>query len=405
MFNWFDSRKKTLPVQVLENRNDIDKLKQYIAYTYGYNGELTTDTTSCPQGSTDVPNNTTYGFLIDNVGHVFKILGVTSSIVTIKYYATITGGGSGGTVVSINGVEKTSINTDLTPTANSENLITSGGVHDYPAITFAESERQKSKNLFNINKLSFDYTSGSWSINYNSGTITFVNSSANSTSELRLKDFTDLKAGKTYKLSYAYTGTPTNLFIYLNGSDSSWSNGDTHTITQAELDSGIHMYGSNTGTVTLSDIIMVEDGVDIDYQPYNGAIVHEKDIEPDLIYDLDTKNTIGGTAYTSGINYGTTINNDFTPYKKVKVYAYRQQNGPFTYEINLEQKNVGQNVYSGSGICYSYQEADNYFVYSSASISENKQQLRIIKCGYTTDFFTTPTLETTCYIYRLEGFK
>ena len=91
MFNWFDSRKKTLPVQVLENRNDIDELKQHIAYTYGYNGELTTDTTSCPQGSTDVPNNTTYGFLIDNVGHVFKILGVTSSIVTIKYYATITG--------------------------------------------------------------------------------------------------------------------------------------------------------------------------------------------------------------------------------------------------------------------------------------------------------------------------
>lgn len=91
MFNWFDSRKKTLPVQVLENRNDIDVLKQYIAYTYGYNGELTTDTTSCPQGSTDVPNNTTYGFLIDNVGHVFKILGVASSIVTIKYYATVTG--------------------------------------------------------------------------------------------------------------------------------------------------------------------------------------------------------------------------------------------------------------------------------------------------------------------------
>ena len=52
-----------------------------------------------------------------------------------------------GTVVSLNGVEKTSINTDTTPNANSENLITSGGVHDYPAIAFAESERQKSKNL------------------------------------------------------------------------------------------------------------------------------------------------------------------------------------------------------------------------------------------------------------------
>lgn len=50
-----------------------------------------------------------------------------------------------GTVVSVNGEEKTSINTDITPIASSENLITSGGVHDYPAVTFAESERQKSQ--------------------------------------------------------------------------------------------------------------------------------------------------------------------------------------------------------------------------------------------------------------------
>ena len=52
--------------------------------------------------------------------------------------------GDSGTVVSVNGEEKTSINTDTTPTANSQNLVTSGGVHDYPAVTFAESERQKS---------------------------------------------------------------------------------------------------------------------------------------------------------------------------------------------------------------------------------------------------------------------
>lgn len=193
--------------------------------------------------------------------------------------------------------------------------------YDYPAVAFAESERQKSKNLFNINKLSFGYTSGSWSINYDTGTITFVKSNANSTSALRLKDFTDLKAGKTYRLSYAYTGTPSNSFIYLNGSESSWGNGDTHTITQAELDSGIHMYGSPTGTVTLSDIIMVEDGVDIDYQPYNGAILHKIDVEPELIYDLDTKNTIGGTAYTSGIKFGASTNINVAGSSKINVYT------------------------------------------------------------------------------------
>ena len=36
-----------------------------------------------------------------------------------------------GTVVSVNGEEKTSINTDTTPTANSQNLVTSGGVFKY----------------------------------------------------------------------------------------------------------------------------------------------------------------------------------------------------------------------------------------------------------------------------------
>ena len=61
-----------------------------------------------------------------------------------------------GTVVSVNGEEKTSINTDITPIASSENLITSGGVHDYPAVTFAESERQKSKNLFQYETVSGD---------------------------------------------------------------------------------------------------------------------------------------------------------------------------------------------------------------------------------------------------------
>lgn len=53
--------------------------------------------------------------------------------------------GNSGTVISVAGEEKTSIDTDTTPTANSQNLVTSGGVHDYPAVTFAESERQKSE--------------------------------------------------------------------------------------------------------------------------------------------------------------------------------------------------------------------------------------------------------------------
>lgn len=217
-----------------------------------------------------------------------------------------------------------------------------------PAVEFAESERQKSKNLFNINKLSFGYTPESWSINYNTGTITFVNSGPNSTGALCLKDFTDLKAGKTYKLSYAYTGTPSNLFIYLNGSDSTWSNGDTHTITQAELDSGIHMYGNSTGTVTLSDIIMVEDGVDIDYQPYNGAIVHEKQIADvehiKVVYDKSSSNSAINWGYNNGLKAEAQLDGvlEITPPVSLKTTSKYRVYVNWGGDINIFTASVNQ---------------------------------------------------------------
>lgn len=227
-------------------------------------------------------------------------------------------------------------------------------------LNFAESERQKSKNLFNINKLSFGSVPGSYSINYNTGTITFVDSGANSTSDLRLKDFTNLKAGKTYRLSYAYTGTPSNLFIYLNGSDASWLNGDTHTITQAELDSGIHMYGNPTGTVTLSDIIMVEEGVDIDYQPYNGAIVHEAQIADvehiELIYDMSSSDSNINKGFTAGVKFDDSneltniINVDTTVYDHFIVTCKSKSNF-YTGICNKPYSTiVGSNLYLGNSI-------------------------------------------------------
>ena len=57
------------------------------------------------------------------------------------------------------------------------------------------------------------------------------------------------------------------------------------------------------------------------YQPYNGAIVHEKDIEPVLIYDKDTKNTIGETAYTNGVKFGASTNINVAGYSKIKTYS------------------------------------------------------------------------------------
>ena len=136
----------------------------------------------------------------------------------------------------------------------------------------------------------------------------------------------------------------------------------------------------------------------------DGAIVHKNDIEPVLIYDKDTKNTIGGTEYASGIKSGTVINHDFSQYKKLILTVYRVNVGAFDYEINLEYLDYSE-VYGGSGITYSFQPQDNYFVYSSAKISADKQTMTYIKSGYTETFFETMVSTNDVPILRIKGIK
>ncbi len=97
-----------------------------------------------------------------------------------------------GTVVSVNGEEKTSINTDITPVASSENLITSGGVHDYPAVTFAESERQKSiTDGATVHEKQIEITTGVATLNTNfvsSGEVSWVKQG-----KLVVVSFSDIK--------------------------------------------------------------------------------------------------------------------------------------------------------------------------------------------------------------------
>lgn len=195
-----------------------------------------------------------------------------------------------GTVVSVNGEEKTSINTDITPIASSENLITSGGVHDYPAVTFAESERQKSKNLFDYTKTyAFSACSSNNDGSFNTNIENFYYS-----------EFTykcALEVGKQYIFSAyinSYTSTVSTVYfsariVYTDGT------GDEAQVQALigkrvslsltplkEVDRVLfrslrtNVKATTSGVV--SDIQIEEGSVATDYQPYNGAIVHEKNI-------------------------------------------------------------------------------------------------------------------------------
>ena len=115
--------------------------------------------------------------------------------------------GESGTVVSVAGEEKTSINTDTTPTANSQNLVTSGGVHDYPAVTFAESERQKSitdgaivheKEIADVEHIETIYDMSSSNANINKGYTSGI--SGNTT--IQNLNFSKYKRLKIYSRDY-----------------------------------------------------------------------------------------------------------------------------------------------------------------------------------------------------------
>ena len=202
--------------------------------------------------------------------------------------ANIGAGTGSGTVVSVNGEEKTSINTDTTPTANSQNLVTSGGVHDYPAVTFAESERQKSKNLFpysTITGTEFYQQHLNTPIKAGTYTISALVSSSDTDSDLSSIVFED--EDKIYPETV-------NLSRNSRSSTTFTINHDCSYVTFFASNSYVN---STNDAFTFSNIQLEEGSTATSYQPYNGAIVHNKQLTEQLSNYLPLSGgTLTGTA-------------------------------------------------------------------------------------------------------------
>lgn len=236
--------------------------------------------------------------------------------------------GESGTIVSVAGEEKTSINTDTTPTANSENLVTSGGVHDYPAIKFAEEERQKSKNLLDKSTLK-------------TGAYLFVDGTYQNLTDYVTFDPISVIPNSTITVScpnFVSVGSSGFVFFkdgaYISGASSS------SFTTTVPANANQVIYNFNMAGITL-DIVQnaqLEYGaVATDYQPYNGAIVHEKELDDyladkkgtianytdsnhtnslDLLYEGGVYSYFNPTSLPSGIaEYGTAVIFDGNNYK------------------------------------------------------------------------------------------
>lgn len=86
----------SMPEQVQKNKNDIEDLRNKISYYYKTTLNLTEDTTSVAQNTTNITDiDTGEGFLYSNNGLLFKIIDVTEGVVFINYYSTLPQGAQG----------------------------------------------------------------------------------------------------------------------------------------------------------------------------------------------------------------------------------------------------------------------------------------------------------------------
>ena len=127
-----------------------------------------------------------------------------------------------------------------------------------------------------------------------------------------------------------------------------------------------------------------------------GAIVHKKDIEPVLIYDKDTKNTIGETAYTNGVKFGASININVAGYSRIKVYSKVYN----TY--NITEVVIDKTGWTGN----------SFMIFGEASAIKNigiliytqGTNITPAEC-YNFSDSTNLNNNDNAYVYRIEGVK
>ena len=176
---------------------------------------------------------------------------------------------------------------ELNDTINLHKISKTGSFNDLKhvpqeTIDFAESERQKSKNLFDFSNVKF--IEGSTAVaNYETSTITLTKRFGNQI-DLRInKVINDLVEGINYTLSFArgndYAGTYIVIQFDNALADLTWHNYGTISFTQEQIDNlkFLFFYGTDDQTTTISKIQVEEGSVATDYQPYNGQITHNGD--------------------------------------------------------------------------------------------------------------------------------
>ena len=195
-------------------------------------------------------------------------------------------------------------------------------------VVFAESERQKSKNLFNAEVIPIT----SDNVTYDKDTNTFTYT-INSTIESSDTAFAILKYGKlkpgTYTMSFNTTSTIGNtspvIVAKLNEHDNFSTSIAIKNIIDGyvyltftlneETNIGLTWYykagwisgDAPPGVKTLTNLQLEEGTVATDYRPYNGAIVHEKQLTEQLTEQLSGYLPLAGGTLTGKLKLGNGV--------------------------------------------------------------------------------------------------
>lgn len=271
---------------------------------------------------------------------------------------------------------------------------------DRQSLDFAENEREKSKNLFNINS-SFLYGYYTWYQEYQVNGNQLI--SKNNYYSLKCKGFKiPTKPNTDYMLSYDVVQNENNSHIYIYGYDGSdyvdivgyTDNGNifqTHQFNSGNYEYCVIGFSSADGGTNIYENIQVEEGtVATKYQPYNGATVRDKQLKEaaekrTLRYEHEGEDVIN--IHTSTL---TTLKEywDLFNLDKQKIYKCY-----FDPETPSNFKTLMGNPTTSSYIFYFvrfYQNGTSSGVYNSFEVicrtaSGTELAVGYIQCGTKTD--------------------
>lgn len=293
----------------------------------------------------------------------------------------------------------------------------------YNPVSFAESERLKSKNLFDINDTRTN-TNGSSAVSNNTlnvkgthaytYTIYFVDVKPNTnyTVSANVEIITNNTNAGVIGIYNEAVSTGIDSFHPNNNSVvGTFNTGDNSKIS-------VIFYSASAGSWSASEVnfsnIQLEEGtVATDYQSYaGGQIVRMGDIADvehvETVYDKNSSDSAINWGYTSGLATNIDIQHNFNKYKKLLIY-YVVKDGVYSFEKCFKM-DLSENV-SGVGFVVTQSEKNPYgwmadiaafneYYFVRCRVDSNKSLINVeFKKG-------TPngiSVSTVSEIYKIEG--